>query len=123
MPPPRRQAALSHIGEFQLIQSITSSQSHPSPGIILGIGDDAAILDIPKGRHLVISTDMLVEQIHFNRRHASFFEIGYKAAVANLSDMAAMGAHPTALLVSVALPAALTFQNWKDLYRGLSAPC
>ena len=123
MPPPRRQAALSHIGEFQLIQSITSSQSHPSPEIILGIGDDAAILDIPKGRHLVISTDMLVEQIHFNRRHASFFEIGYKAAVANLSDMAAMGAHPTALLVSVALPTALTFQNWKDLYRGLSAPC
>ena len=123
MPSPRRQATLSNIGEFQLIQSLIPSQCLPSPGIILGIGDDGAILNIPKGRHLVVSTDVLVEQIHFDRQWAKFYDIGYKAAVANLSDMAAMGAQPTALLVSVALPPTLTFKDWQELYRGLSAPC
>lgn len=119
----RRQVTLSNIGEFPLIQSLVSAETRPSSEIIQGIGDDGAILQIPSGRHLVVSTDLLIEQIHFNQRTATFFEIGYKAAVANFSDMAAMGAQPTALLVGVALPAYLTFQDWKELYRGLSAPC
>lgn len=123
MPSPRRQAPLSTIGEFQLIQSITPTRSNPSPQIILGLGDDGALLKVPKGRHIVVSTDLLIEQVHFDRRSATFFDIGYKAASANLSDMAAMGANPTTLLVSVALPGSLTFQDWKELYRGLSVPC
>ena len=123
MPSPRRQAPLSTIGEFQLIQSIIPTRSRPSPAVILGLGDDGAILKFPKGRHVVVSTDLLIEQVHFDRRSATFFDIGYKAAAANLSDMAAMGANPATLLVSVALPGRLTFQDWKELYRGLSAPC
>lgn len=123
MASPRRQATLSKIGEFKLIQSVAKLGACSSSEIILGIGDDGAILHIPPGRHLVASTDLLIEQIHFHTRSATFFEIGYKAAVANLSDMAAMGAKPTALLVSVALPANRTFLDWKELYRGLSAPC
>ncbi|MGD9849856.1 MAG: thiamine-phosphate kinase [Nitrospirales bacterium] len=120
----RRQTTLSNIGEFELIHSIAKKLgSRSSSEIILGIGDDGAILQIPPGRHLVVSTDLLIERIHFNTRSATFFEIGYKAAVANLSDMAAMGAKPTALLVSVALPANLTFLDWKEFYRGLAAPC
>ncbi len=119
----RRQATLSNIGEFALIQSIAKSENGRSSGIILGIGDDGAILQIPTDRRLVVSTDLLIEQIHFHKRSATFFEIGYKAAVANFSDMAAMGAKPTALLVSVALPGSLRLQDWKELYRGLSVPC
>ncbi|MDR4494346.1 MAG: thiamine-phosphate kinase [Nitrospirales bacterium] len=119
----RRQTTLSNIGEFQLIRSVAKSETRPCSEIILGIGDDGAILQIPPKRHLVASTDLLIEHIHFNTRSATFFEIGYKAAVANFSDMAAMGAKPTALLVSVAFPAGRTFQDWQELYRGLSAPC
>jgi len=123
MPSLGRQTPLSKIGEFQLIQSIAPSWSRPSSEIILGIGDDAAILRVPQGRQMVVSTDLLIEHIHFKRRYTTFYEIGYKAAVASLSDLAAMGAQPMALLVSVALPPTLTFQDWQKLYRGLSAAC
>ena len=123
MSPAPRQALLSHIGEFQLIQSIARGFSSRGPLPLVGIGDDAAILSHPPGSHLVISTDLLVEDIHFSRSTASLYDIGYKAAVANLSDIAAMGATPTYILVAVALPSHLKYQDWKELYRGLSVPC
>lgn len=123
MSPARRQALLSNIGEFQLIRSIARGFSSRGPQPLVGIGDDAAILSHPSATHLVISTDLLVEDIHFSRRTASLFDIGYKAAVANLSDLAAMGATPTYILVAVALPSHLTYHDWKELYRGLSVPC
>ncbi len=87
------------------------------------MGDDAALLAHPSSAHLVISTDLLVEDIHFSKKTASFYDIGYKAAVANLSDIAAMGATPTYILVAVALPPYVRYGDWKDLYRGLSVPC
>ena len=123
MPPSRRQALLSHIGEFQLIQSIARGFSSGGPSPLIGIGDDAAILPHPASAHLVISTDLLVEDIHFSRGTASLYDIGYKAAVANLSDIAAMGATPTYILVAVALPSPMNYHDWKELYRGLSVPC
>jgi len=123
MPPSRRQALLSHIGEFQLIQSISRGFSLRGRRPLVGIGDDAAILSHPSSTHLVISTDLLVEDIHFSRDTASLYDIGYKAAVANLSDIAAMGATPIYILVAVALPSHLKYHDWKELYRGLSVPC
>ncbi len=123
MSPSRRQAPVSHVGEFQLIQSIARGFSSPGPRPLIGIGDDAAILSHPSPAHLVISTDLLVEDIHFSRGSASWYDIGYKAAVANLSDIAAMGATPTYILVGVALPSHVTYHDWKELYRGLSVPC
>ena len=123
MSPAPRQALLSHIGEFQLIQSIAHGFSSRGPRPLVGIGDDAAILSRSSGSHFVISTDLLVEDIHFSRTTASFYDIGYKAAVANLSDIAAMGATPTYILVAVALPSHLKYHDWKELYRGLSVPC
>ena len=123
MSPSRRQALLSNIGEFQLIQSIARGFSSRGPRPLVGMGDDAAILSHPSQSHLVISTDLLIEDVHFSRGTASLYDIGYKAAVANLSDIAAMGATPTYILVAVALPSHLTFHDWKELYRGLSVPC
>lgn len=123
MPPSRRQALLSHIGEFQLIQSIARGFSARGPRPLIGIGDDAAILSHPTSAHLVISTDLLIEDIHFSRDTASLYDIGYKAAVANLSDIAAMGATPTYILVAVALPSHMNLHDWKELYRGISVPC
>jgi thiamine-monophosphate kinase len=123
MPPARRQALLSHMGEFQLIQSIARGFSGCGPRPLVGIGDDAAILSHTPRTHLVISTDLLIEDIHFSRRTSSWYDLGYKAAVANLSDIAAMGATPTYILVALALPAHLNHHDWKELYRGLSVPC
>ncbi len=123
MPPSRRQALVSTIGEFQLIRALTGGFSLPGPHTHIGMGDDAAVLAHPSSAHLVISTDLLVENIHFSKNTSSFFDLGYKAAVANLSDIAAMGAIPTYILVAVALPSHVRYGDWKDLYRGLSVPC
>ncbi|GJL59351.1 MAG: thiamine-monophosphate kinase [Nitrospirales bacterium] len=123
MSPSRRQALVSKIGEFPLIRALTRGFSPPGPRTLIGMGDDAALLAHPSSAHIVISTDLLVENIHFSKHTSSFFDLGYKAAVANLSDIAAMGAIPTYILVAVALPSHVRYGDWKDLYRGLSVPC
>ena len=123
MPPSRRQASLSQLGEFQLIQSISHGFSQGGIRPIVGIGDDAAVLPGSSLNQMVISTDLLIEHIHFKTTTFTFYDIGYKAAAVNLSDMAAMGATPTSILVSIALPAHLNHQDWKELYRGLAVPC
>ncbi|HNP60134.1 MAG TPA: thiamine-phosphate kinase [Nitrospirales bacterium] len=123
MSPSRRQAPVSEIGEFQLIRALNRGFSPPGSRTLIGMGDDAALLAHPSSTHIVISTDLLVEGIHFSKNTASFYDIGYKAAVANLSDIAAMGATPTYILVAIALPSYVRFGDWKDLYRGLSVPC
>ena len=123
MAPKLRSAPLSKLGEFQLIQSIPEDFIQREYGSTISIGDDAAILRSSLQEQLVISTDLLVEDIHFTRKTSTFYNIGYKAAAVNLSDMAAMGANPTNLLVSIALPPALTTHDWQEFYRGLAAPC
>ena len=74
-----------------------------------GIGDDAAVLDLPPGEHLVVSTDSSVENVHFRRAWLSAHEIGYRATVAGLSDLAAMAATPRGILVTLAVP-----DSWRD---------
>ena len=92
--------------EFQLIRQIQRQASatigHES-GVKLGIGDDAAVLEIPTGQHLVAATDTLNAGVHFPR-DTSAFDIGYKCLAVNLSDMAAMGAIPRWVLLSLSLP-------------------
>ena len=95
MPPSRRQASLSQLGEFQLIQSISNGFSQGGIRPIVGMGDDAAVLPGSSLNQMVISTDLLIEHIHFKRTTSTFYDIGYKAAAVNLSDIAAMGATPT----------------------------
>ncbi len=93
--------------EFELIQQIqrqTSATSTVKSGVLLGIGDDAAVLDVPAGRHLVAATDTLNAGVHFPE-NTSAFDIGYKCLAVNLSDMAAMGAVPRWVLLSLSLPA------------------
>ena len=123
MSPNRQAARASHLGEFQLIQSIPRQLVTQGLPPTVGIGDDAAVLAPSKRSQVVISTDLLVEEIHFTRKTATFFDIGYKAAAANLSDLAAMGATPTGIFVSIALPPSLTPHDWQEFYRGLTAPC
>ena len=123
MPLNRQSARLSNFGEFQLIQAIPRQFTTEGFRPTVGTGDDAAVLPPSPNEHTVISTDLLVEDIHFNRKTATLYDIGYKAASANLSDVAAMGAAPTGIFVAIALPPTLTKKDWQEFYRGLAAAC
>lgn len=89
------------IGEFELIADITSDLAH-GDDVVLGVGDDAAVLR-PAG-DVVVTTDMLVEGIHFRRNWSTAFHIGRKAVAVNVSDVEAMGARPSAIVVALGVP-------------------
>ena len=89
---------------------------------LIGPGDDAALVEAPDGR-LVVSTDVLVEGHHFRRAWSSGYDVGWRAAVQNLADVAAMGALPTAVVVALVVPADLEVEWLVDLARGLAAAC
>ena len=87
-------------GEFDLVREMLARWGD----IAVGVGDDAAVLDVPAGERLVVSTDASVERVHFRRDWMSPAEIGYRSTAAALSDLAAMAAHPLGLVVALALP-------------------
>ena len=109
--------------EFQLIETLHRRYGTTGPNVVRGIGDDAAVVTPIKGHELVLTTDLLVEGVHFDHKTATCHDIGYKAAVASLSDIAAMGAKPDYLLVSLAIPSSRTAADIQRLYRGLMLAC
>lgn len=116
-------ARQSQLHEFRLIDQLRRAFGRTGPGVVCGIGDDAAIIAPPRGRELVLTTDLLLEGVHFDLRTASVEDIGYKAAIANVSDIAAMGARPEYALVSVALPASWNASRVRRLYAGIMDAC
>jgi len=108
---------IAEFGEFALIAAI-AERLPGCPGVIVGIGDDAAVLSAADGR-VVATTDMLIEGRHFRREWSSPRDIGRKAAARNLADIAAMGASPTALLVSFAGPGELEVAWVLELADGI----
>jgi thiamine-monophosphate kinase len=109
--------------EFQLIETLHRRYGQTGPHVVRGIGDDAAVVTPLKGHEMVLTTDLLAEGVHFNLKTATFEDIGYKAAAANLSDIAAMGAKPDYLLVSLAIPSSRAAPEIQRLYRGLMSAC
>ena len=83
------------------------------------VGDDAAILDIPEGKSLVVTTDVLVDGVHFSDQTTSAEDVGWRAAAANLSDIAAMGASPLGITVGLSLPGTVAVSWVEQLYQGL----
>ena len=116
-------ARQTRLHEFRLIEQLRRTFGRTGPGVVRGIGDDAAVITPARGRQLVLTTDLLAEGVHFDLRTASLEDIGYKAAVANISDIAAMGARPEYALVSIALPVSYTAQHVLRLYRGMMDAC
>lgn len=115
--------AKSPIHEFALIRALAGRYARRAPGLIQGIGDDAAVIAPPPGTWWHLTTDLLAEGIHFDLRSASLESVGYRAAMANLSDSAAMGAAPRFLLTSLAIPNTLQRTHINDLYSGLMKAC
>ncbi|NOZ80034.1 MAG: thiamine-phosphate kinase [DPANN group archaeon] len=113
---------LQDIGEFELIRRIRR-QVKNSRQVLQGIGDDAAVLRHDKKSHLLLTTDALVENVHFRRDWSSPEQIGRKAVEVNVSDIAAMGGLPTAALVSLILPASTDPLFVERIYRGIRRRC
>jgi thiamine-monophosphate kinase len=110
---------LSEIGEFGFIDRF-SKHFHDmvEPGTIKGIGDDCAIMPLNDQYDQVVTTDLLIEDIHFLRSSISPLDLGYKALAINLSDIAAMGARPTASFLSIALPIDIDVEYMDKVMEG-----
>ncbi len=115
--------SLETVGEFGLIRRLKRQWPTSSPLVLKGIGDDAAILKTPPGQQLLLSTDAFIEGVHFDRAFHTLSDVGFRAGVANLSDIAAMGGRPLYLLVSMAVPAHVSAQHIRVLYQGIRDAC
>ncbi len=113
---------LTEVGEFGLIEQIRKNAPSGGNHTLLGIGDDAAILD-SKGLKTVVSTDCLVEGTHFDLSYMPLKHLGYKAVVVNLSDIFAMNARPAQILVSLAISSKYSLEAVDELYAGIFAAC
>jgi len=114
---------LSSLGEFGLIKHISRKNRMRQPSTIKSIGDDAAVLQPTPNKLQVITTDMLVEGIHFDLMYTPLKHLGYKAVVVNLSDVYAMNALPTQITVSLALSSRFTVEALDQIYAGIYAAC
>ena len=112
---------LSSIGEFGLINRIKSKFDLKNSSTILVIGDDAAVID--NKNKTVVSTDMLVENIHFNLMYVPLKHLGYKSVVVNLSDIFAMNAKPEQITVSLSVSNRFTLEAVDELYSGIKLAC
>jgi len=115
--------AKSALQEFPLIRGLARRFAHRAPGLIRGIGDDAAVVEPTSQTWWHITTDLLAEGIHFDFTSASPQSIGYRAGMANLSDLAAMGADPRYMVVSLAIPRTLKPSHIVKIYTGLMNAC
>lgn len=113
---------VSALGEFGLIKHLTEHFPIKNTSTQLGIGDDAAIIN-PEGKKVVVSTDVLAEGVHFNLGYVPLKHLGYKAAIVNLSDLAAMNATPSQLLVSIAASNRFPVEAFDEIYDGVFRAC
>jgi len=114
------------IGEFELIQQIRNTTRLPQAvrsAVLTGIGDDAAVLKTRPGRVLLATSDLLAESVHFDLAYTTYRQLGYKAAMVNFSDIAAMGGTPRFVLVALALTARQTPSHVTAFYAGIAAAC
>ena len=118
---PKRHSRLSESGEGELIRWIQSR--FRESGATIGIGDDAAILEVPPGHSLVFCADLLAENTHFTRDLHPAQSVGYKAVAANVSDVGAMGGTPMYFTISLAAPPSTEMSWLEDFYAGVERAC
>ena len=113
---------ISTLGEFGLIRHLTKDMTTNQPSTKKGIGDDAAVLNFGTKRTL-ITTDLLLEGVHFNLEYVPLKHLGYKAAVVNFSDIYAMNATPTQITVSLGISKRFSVEDLEELYSGIRLAC
>ncbi len=111
--------SLSDLGEFGLIEHLTKNLKNKQTSTLKGIGDDGAVLDF-KNKKTVISTDLLIEGVHFDLAYVPLKHLGYKSVVVNVSDICAMNATPTQITVSIAVSNRFPLEALEELYEGIT---
>ncbi|MCK4661706.1 MAG: thiamine-phosphate kinase [Bacteroidales bacterium] len=118
----KSQTPISKLGEFALIDQLTKNIKIKNSSTIKGVGDDAAILDF-KDKQVVVTTDLLLEGIHFNLIYTPLKHLGYKAAIVNFSDIYAMNAYPKQITVSIGISNRFSVEDIEELYSGINLAC
>ncbi|MBQ3243857.1 MAG: thiamine-phosphate kinase [Bacteroidaceae bacterium] len=118
-----KRTEISTLGEFGLIERITKDIATTNKEIVKGVGDDAAILQFGSDEEVLVSTDLLMEGVHFDLTYFPLKHLGYKAVVANISDIYAMNGTPRQITVSLALSRKFCIEDVEELYAGMRLAC
>jgi len=113
---------ISSLGEFGLIHHLTKNNETKLSSTILSVGDDAAVID-HYGKQTVISSDLLVEGVHFDLTYTPLKHLGYKAVVVNISDIIAMNATPTQILLNISISNRFSLEALEEFYEGVYIAC
>lgn len=113
---------ISSLGEFGLIDHLTKNIEHQNASTILGVGDDAAVID-HFGKQTVITTDLLMEGVHFDLMYTPLKHLGYKSIIVNLSDIYAMNATPTQVILSLGISNRFSVEALEEFYEGVYIAC
>lgn len=114
---------IKSLGEFALIDRIKLKARDKNKNTIKGIGDDASVIDVSKKESIVISTDMLIQGVHFDLMYVPLLHLGYKSVTSNLSDIYAMNAKPEQILVSIAMSNKFSVEAIEEIYEGVKKAC
>lgn len=114
---------IDELGEFALIDQLTNQFENRNPNTLLGIGDDAAVIALSETESLLLSTDSLVEGVHFNLMYMPLKHLGYKAVAVNVSDICAMNGIPEQITVSIAVSSKFSLEALEELYEGINLAC
>lgn len=115
---------ISSIGEFSLIKHLTDSTVlHPTNDTIKGVGDDAAVLEKNDSTYTLVTTDMLLEGVHFDLSYCPLKHLGYKAAVVNFSDIYAMNGRPKYITINIGISNRFSIEALEELYAGIHLAC
>lgn len=117
-----KRTEIATLGEFGLIRHLTEGLSVKNASTRLGVGDDCAVLSYPE-TEILVTSDMLMEGVHFDLTYVPLKHLGYKAAMVNFSDVFAMNGHPRQLVVSIALGKRFSVEDMDDFYAGLRLAC
>lgn len=117
-----KRTEIATLGEFGLIRHLTDSITLKNPSTLKGVGDDAAVLDY-KEKKILVTTDLLLEGVHFDLTYVPLKHLGYKAAVVNFSDIYAMNGQPRQITVSLGLSKRFSVEDTEQLYSGIELAC
>ena len=113
---------IATLGEFGLIEHLTKDLKLENASTLKGVGDDCAVLDY-KDKQVLVTSDLLMEGVHFDLMYVPLKHLGYKAAMVNFSDIYAMNGLPQQLVVSVALSRRFSVEDIEQIYEGLKLAC
>jgi thiamine-monophosphate kinase len=118
----RKRTDIATLGEFGLIDRLTEGIELKNNSSIYGVGDDAAVLSYPD-KQVLVTTDLLMEGVHFDLTYVPLKHLGYKAAIVNMSDIYAMNGTPKQIIISVALSKRFCIEDMEELYAGIRLAC